>query len=106
MKKAKKSYAEMSTEELEAATAKYDEPFVALRESRPLRAKDKIIHEQARKAGRPKIGKGAERVLVTIEGGLLSEADAYAKRHGMKRAELIARGLRLAMEKKKNGTVP
>ncbi len=50
-----------------------------------------------RKPGRPVVGKGAKRVPVTIEGGLLAEADSYAKAHGFKRTELIAAGLRLAM---------
>jgi len=51
-----------------------------------------------RKAGRPKIGKGAKMVAVTIEVGLLRRADAFAKKHGMKRAEMVARGLRNVIE--------
>lgn len=44
--------------------------------------------------GRPRVGKGAKPIAVTIERGLLKQADAYAKAHGLKRAELIAQALR------------
>jgi hypothetical protein len=47
--------------------------------------------------GRPRVGRGAARVQVTVERGLLEEADAYARRNGMTRAQLIARGIRLAL---------
>ncbi len=50
-----------------------------------------------RKAGRPKIGQGAKVVAVTLEQGLLKRVDAYAKRHAMKRAEMISRALKLLM---------
>ena len=56
-----------------------------------------------RKPGRPVVGQGAKRVPVTIEGGLLAEADAYAKRHGLKRTQLIADGLRLAIDRGASG---
>ena len=49
--------------------------------------------------GRPKIGRGTKMVAVTIEKGLLKRADAYAKRHGIKRARMIAQGLQLVMAK-------
>jgi hypothetical protein len=57
----------------------------------------------ARKAGRPVVGQGAERVLISIERGLLSEADAFAKRHGKSRSELIAEGLRRVMKARPAG---
>ena len=47
--------------------------------------------------GRPTIGKGAKRVPVSIEQGLLEEADAYARRHNLKRSQMVAQGLRLVM---------
>ena len=53
-----------------------------------------------RKVGRPRVGNGAKMVAVTIEKGLLKRADAYAKRHGMKRAAMIAQGLLLVMAEK------
>lgn len=51
----------------------------------------------AKKRGRPKVGEGAKRVLVSIEQGLLAEADATASRLHVSRSELIARGLRAAI---------
>ena len=38
-------------------------------------------------------GQGAHRVLVTIERGLLLRSDAFARKQGLSRAALIARGL-------------
>ena len=51
-----------------------------------------------RKAGRPRIGKGAKIVPVSIERGLLKEADSFAKRHKLKRSQMVAEGLRLVMQ--------
>src|SRR5687768_10511444 len=47
--------------------------------------------------GRPRIGKGAKRVLVTVERGLLEQADAYARRHHVTRSHLICDALRAIM---------
>jgi hypothetical protein len=58
-----------------------------------------------RKVGRPKIGRGTKMVAVTIEKGLLKRADAYAKRHGIKRARMIAQGLELVMDHGDNGNL-
>ena len=61
----------------------------------PLTPGQKAIHRAfLRKAqGRSRIGKGAARVQATVESGLLKRADAYARRHGMTRSQLIARGI-------------
>ena len=101
MKKAKKPlnpklplpYGAMSKEELEADTAKFDREFI-VDESRPLTRKLKTgLRKAARRRGRPRTGKGARRVLVTIERGLLDRSDAFARRKKMSRSQLIARGL-------------
>jgi hypothetical protein len=55
---------------------------------------DKI---QKRLRGRPKIGDGAKVLAVSVERGLLKEADAFAKRHHLKRSQMVAQGLRLVM---------
>jgi hypothetical protein len=52
-----------------------------------------------RKSGRPIVGKGAKIVPVSIERGLLKEADSFAKRHKLKRSQMVADGLRLVMKK-------
>lgn len=67
-------------------------------EGRPLTQDEKALHSRInRKAGRPKVGKGAARVNITVERGLLTSADRLAKRKGMSRSELIAVGLRTLM---------
>jgi hypothetical protein len=53
-----------------------------------------------RKMGRPKVGEGSKVVAVTIERGLLKRVDRYVKAHAIKRAEMIAEGLKLVLEKK------
>jgi len=52
-----------------------------------------------RKLGRPKVGRGAKIVPVSIERGLLQEVDSYAKRHKLKRSQMVAEGLRLVMKR-------
>lgn len=74
---------------------------------KPLRVSDKALHRVARAkgravarvAGRPMVGKGAQIVPVSIERGLLKEADQYAKRHKLKRSQMVAEGLRLVMQR-------
>jgi hypothetical protein len=71
---------------------------IPLSETRePTTAERALIARMRKKAGRPKVGQGSKLVAVTIEKGLLNRVDAYAKEHAMKRAELIARGLRLVL---------
>lgn len=75
--------------------------------TKPLRASDKALHRLAqakgravaRAAGRPRVGDGAKIVPVSIERGLLKEADSFAKRHKLKRSQMVAQGLRLVMQK-------
>jgi hypothetical protein len=54
----------------------------------------------ARRPGRPTVGQGATSVLISIERGLLSQANKYAKAKGMSRSELIAKALQTMMKKK------
>jgi hypothetical protein len=53
--------------------------------------------ERRRLRGRPKVGEGAKTVSLTIEGGLLKRADALAKREGLSRAQIVARGLKMLL---------
>lgn len=71
------------------------------REFRPLGAKERAGHMRPRKPGRPKVGKGVKVISLSVERGLLKQADVYAKRNGLKRTELFSIGLRLAMGDKK-----
>jgi hypothetical protein len=91
-----KPASKMTVAELEALSGFFHKANVP---TRPLTVKDRAdLARAARKnPGRPKVGEGAERVLVTIEGGLLKRADAYCKAKNLKRSELIAIGLQRAM---------
>ncbi|MEA2734583.1 MAG: hypothetical protein QOE14_1034 [Humisphaera sp.] len=89
-----------------ADVAKYDQED--LTPGKPLTVADKALHDRAAargaraaKMGRPKIGKGAKIVPVTIERGLLKEADSFARQHGLKRSQMVAQGLRLVMQRTK-----
>jgi hypothetical protein len=74
-------------------TARFDRPFVT-DESRPLTRAERAFWERAkRRPGRPRNGQGALRISVTVEKGLLALVDARAKKEGISRAELIAKGL-------------
>ena len=46
--------------------------------------------ERSVRRGRPKIGQGARKISISLERGVLRNADALAKRRGMKRSELIS----------------
>lgn len=94
MTKTKKRWSQMTAEELHEATKQYDRPFVALQESRPMTPKERLAYrKQLHHGRRASQGEAARRVLIRLEGGLLKRADAYARRHGITRSELIARGL-------------
>lgn len=47
-----------------------------------------------RKRGRPREGKGARVISVSVEKGLLARADKLAKKMGVSRARLIAMGIK------------
>jgi hypothetical protein len=70
---------------------------------KPLAEADKALHRLARartKGGRPKVGQGAKIVPVSIERGLLKETDRFAKRHKLKRSQMVAEGLKLLMQQR------
>jgi hypothetical protein len=86
-------YGKMDAAELDKEVEKFDREFIA-DNAKSLSPREKARERLARgKRGRPTIGKGAKRVLVTIEQDLLRRSDAYAKKRKMTRAALVARGL-------------
>ncbi|MGB7159327.1 MAG: hypothetical protein WBD40_14760 [Tepidisphaeraceae bacterium] len=98
----------MTPAQRDADVAQYDRED--LTPPRPVSAADTALHRRAAargartaraKIGRPTIGAGAKIVPVTIERGLLKEADAFAKQHQLKRSQMVAQGLRLVMEQAK-----
>ena len=97
-----KRFRGMTAEQLAKATEAYDAPgFVPA--PVPVHPKVAAAERRVRGAirkrgpGRPKVGEGAARVLVSIEGGLLARADKFAESKRMTRSELIALGLRTVM---------
>ena len=97
MKKTSKPYWEMTTAELREATSEYDREELGL-PGKPLSREGRALLERAaKKPGRPKVGQGAQRVLVSIERGLLAEADSTASKLHINRSEFVARGLRAAI---------
>ncbi len=87
-------FASLSNAEKEAVYRKLDDPDVA-RTAKSLSPKMRTLWNRAkRKGGRPRIGRGAKRVLLSIERGLLDEADALARRQNMSRSELFSRGVK------------
>ena len=94
----KKKYWEMNSEELAEATKMYDEEFVADR-SKPMTPVQRARYLRAKnnEPGRPKIGKGARKIHISMENGLLKATDRAAKKRGMKRSELISTVLASAL---------
>jgi hypothetical protein len=78
-------------------------PERLIAESRPLNQRQRatwngIKRQIKRKMGRPKIGRGVKVISLSVELQLLKEADAMAKRRGIKRAQLVAEGLRAVLK--------
>ena len=88
----------MTTSELAKATKEFDREFVADTFGTPTPAAKAQLQRAQR--GRPRIGKGARRVLITVERNLLAQADAYAKQHRLNGSQLVAKGLRSVIEPK------
>ena len=60
----------------------------------PLTADDIRKHRKAGlRPGRPRVGLGAARINISIERGLLRKADAFARRHKLSRAAVVAKSL-------------
>jgi hypothetical protein len=97
-KKRGKPHTAMTTAELRAATAEFDREFVADTFGPPTPQQRAQDSRARRKRGRPRVGRGAKTISVTIEKGLLAKTDRLARRLGTSRATLIARGLRSVIE--------
>lgn len=93
-------FAGKTVAQLEAMTKGLDREFVA-DSFRPMTVAERAQWERVkRKRGRPRIGKGAEVVSVSLERRLLAELDRHAKRLEMSRSQLLAAGfLRMLKEK-------
>ncbi len=98
-KKNSKPYWEMTTEELREATKEFDVPSDTDYGFRPLTPKERAQWNRIkRRPGRPKVGKGAKSVLISVEQGLLENVDAFAKRNNLSRSELFSRGAKTILK--------
>ncbi len=98
----KKRFQDMDLAELQEATKEYDRPVKPKFLNPPAElARAERRARKAVKTGRPPVGQGATAVLVSIERGLLKEADRTAKARKMSRSQLIALGLRAVIGPKK-----
>ena len=99
--RAKKPYDKMTAAELRAATREFDQELPLGPDGLPGRpmnaAERKQWQKVRRKMGRPKIGKGVKRVMVSLEADLLKQSDRFAKQHGLSRSKMISAGLRKLM---------
>ena len=87
----KKAPWDMTKEELVEFTAQFDREFV---KTEPLTQEMRDRLKKAiRRPGRPRVGKGAKSISVTIEQTILDKADRFAQRIGISRAQLITSGI-------------
>jgi hypothetical protein len=85
-----KPYWEMNASELAAATAEFDQSMI-MDSFHPLSKDDRATWAKVkRKRGRPRVGKGAKVISVSIEGGLLQRIDKAARRLKTSRAGFMA----------------
>ena len=96
----KKRYQDMTAAELAEATRQYDRPGTIDR-TRPMTPAERSADRKARRAGRPRVGLGVQRVNITIERRLLAQTDRAARRQNIGRSELVAQGLRLVLNPKR-----
>ena len=89
MKNKVKHAEDMSAAELAEATREFDQPDAFAR-ARPMTAAERA-EEGVLRRGRPRIGQGAKKISISLERGVLRDADALARKRGVKRSELIAR---------------
>jgi hypothetical protein len=90
-------YNRMPARELDADVAKFDGEMTGL-PGKPLSSAQKQQHRRAAKMGRPISGKGAKRITITMEGGLLGKVDSYARRKKMTRSATIAYGIKALLK--------
>ena len=86
-------FLKLSDAEKTREAAEFDREFAA-DTFRPLTpTQRKRWNRIKRKMGRPRIGRGAKVISLTIEKGLLNRTDALARKQKLTRAALIARAL-------------
>jgi hypothetical protein len=91
-------YGSMSQRELDNLVAQLDRP-IDLAETRPMTATERRQWQRAKRGpGRPRRGKGARVISLSVEGSLLERADRAARRTGLSRAALFELGLQAVLK--------
>jgi hypothetical protein len=90
-------YEKMTARELNAEAAEFDKEMI-ISKSKPLTAEERAWWERVRRQpGRPRRGRGAKVISVSLEQELLARTDVLAKSLGISRALLIQRGLKAVL---------
>jgi hypothetical protein len=93
----KQSAKKASTRKTRRSAAEFDEEMVIESFAVPPATERAKWERALSKRGRPRRGAGATVISISVERGLLERADWTARRLGITRSELIARGLRAAL---------
>ena len=90
-------YVRMTAPQLRAATAEFDKEMIVTK-SHPLTPEERAWWERVRRRpGRPRRGRGARVISVSLEQELLAKSDVLARKLGISRALLIERGLKAVL---------
>ena len=87
-----KFYSQLTPQQLDRIAAPFEKEMVRTKPLTPVMWRQE--RRAKRKRGRPVVGEGAAKVLVTLERGLLREADSFAKKHNKNRSQVVADALR------------
>jgi len=95
----------MSDAQRDAEVAEFDREWTGdFLPGKVMGVKDVALHQRAAavaRRGRPRVGRGAKRVLISIEQDLLTRTDALARRKKLSRSQLIAQSLLAALKSAK-----
>lgn len=96
----RKWYSRMTPQELDRLAAPFDREIDAS-ELKPLTPAMRAAETRAKRKrrGRPRVGKGAKRVLITMEQGLLDAVNQHIRRKNLTRAAFIAHAVRTELAK-------
>ena len=100
MSKQTKHPEEMTAAELARATEAFDKPLV-FEKARPMTKRERAQENKLRRGrGRPKVGKGAKKISISLEAELLRQADTMARKAGLNRSEMIAQFVSAGLRRK------
>jgi len=95
-RKQTKPFWEMTTAELAEATKEFDRPL-KVDAFGPPPAEARAQLDRARRKRPASTRNGTRTIRVSVAQRLLNESDAFAKRHGLTRSQMIEKGLRAVL---------